>query len=161
MDLTNYPIWHPVCVDRENLVPGGSKLGPGKCIICLCFIFFSQSGVLQTSLAVQWLRLRASTAGGTGSSPGQRTKIQHAAQCGKKKKKKKNQSPSPGWQRTWQGKGLTMGCWEKWWKTQKNLVLEIQRQGHTPGIKDAFHAPQTDSMRNRKWNVYDLNNKCI
>ena len=30
------------------------------------------------SLAVQWLRLRASTAGGTVSIPGQGTKIPHA-----------------------------------------------------------------------------------
>ena len=32
-----------------------------------------------TSLAVQWLRLHASTPGGTGSTPGQGTKILHAA----------------------------------------------------------------------------------
>ena len=40
-----------------------------------------------TSLVVQWLRLWASTAGGTGSILGQRTKIPHAARCGQKKKK--------------------------------------------------------------------------
>ena len=34
------------------------------------------------SLEVQWLRLRASTEGDTGSVPGQGTKILHAAQCG-------------------------------------------------------------------------------
>ena len=33
-----------------------------------------------TSLAVQWLRLHTSTAGVTGSIPGQGTKIPHAAQ---------------------------------------------------------------------------------
>ena len=38
-----------------------------------------------TSLAVQWLRLRASTAGGTGSIPDWGTKIPHAAQSGQKK----------------------------------------------------------------------------
>ena len=32
-----------------------------------------------TSLVVQWLRLRASTAGGEGSIPGPGTKIPHAA----------------------------------------------------------------------------------
>ena len=38
------------------------------------------------SLAVQWLGLRASTAGGLGSIPAQRTKIVlQAAQCGQKK----------------------------------------------------------------------------
>ena len=40
-----------------------------------------------TSLAVQWLRLRASTAGGMGSIPGQGTKIPHAALHGQKKEK--------------------------------------------------------------------------
>ena len=39
---------------------------------------------LRTSLAIQWLRLCASTAGGTGSIPGQGTKISHATQCNQK-----------------------------------------------------------------------------
>ena len=43
-----------------------------------------------TSLVVQWLRLRASTAGGTGSIPGQGTRILHATCLGHKKKKKKD-----------------------------------------------------------------------
>ena len=38
-----------------------------------------------TSLAVQWLGLCASTAGATGSIPGQGTKIPHAARHGQKK----------------------------------------------------------------------------
>ena len=38
---------------------------------------------LGTSLAVQWLRLRTSTAGGMGSIPGWGTKISLAAQLGK------------------------------------------------------------------------------
>ena len=41
-----------------------------------------------TSLAVQWLRLLTSPAGGTGLIPGQGTKIPHAAWHGGKKKKK-------------------------------------------------------------------------
>ena len=40
-----------------------------------------------TSLVVQWLRLRSSTAGGRGSIPGQGTKIPHASRRGQKKKK--------------------------------------------------------------------------
>ena len=36
--------------------------------------------VKQTSLAVQWLRLQASTAGGSGSIPGQVTKIHSVAE---------------------------------------------------------------------------------
>ena len=46
--------------------------------------------ITRTSLAVQWLRLCASTAGGTGSTSGWGTKIPHATQSGQKKKKKKN-----------------------------------------------------------------------
>ena len=38
-----------------------------------------------TSRAVQWLRLCASMAGGTGSIPSQGTKILHAIQCGQNK----------------------------------------------------------------------------
>ena len=37
------------------------------------------------SLAVQWLGLWASTAGGVGSIPGQGTKIPHVERCGQKK----------------------------------------------------------------------------
>ena len=38
-------------------------------------------------LTVQWLGLHTSTAAGTGSIPGQGTKILHAARCGTKKNK--------------------------------------------------------------------------
>ena len=40
-----------------------------------------------TSLAVQWLRLHASTAGGAGSIPGRGTKIPHAAWHSQKNEK--------------------------------------------------------------------------
>ena len=46
-------------------------------------IKFSSVG---TSLPVQWLRLRASTAGVVGLIPGQGTKILQAVQYGQKKK---------------------------------------------------------------------------
>ena len=39
----------------------------------------------ETSLVVQWLRLRASTAGGMGSIPGWGTKILHAVWRGQNK----------------------------------------------------------------------------
>ena len=42
--------------------------------------------ILGSSLAVQWLRLRASTAGGAGLIPGQGTKIPHAVWHSQKKK---------------------------------------------------------------------------
>ena len=41
-----------------------------------------------TSLGFQLLGLRTSTAWGTGSIPGRRTRIPHAAWCSQKKKKK-------------------------------------------------------------------------
>ena len=43
--------------------------------------------IFGTPLAVQWLRLPASTAGGTGVIPGRGTKILHATWWHKKKKK--------------------------------------------------------------------------
>ena len=42
-----------------------------------------------TFLAVQWLRLHASTEGVTGSIPGWGSKIPQAVQCGQKKKERK------------------------------------------------------------------------
>ena len=45
-----------------------------------------QNRTVGTSLAVQWLKLHASTAGGMGSTSGQGTRIPHAAWCGQKKK---------------------------------------------------------------------------
>ena len=47
---------------------------------------------LAISLVDQWLRLCASTSGGSGSIPGWKTKILHATQPkeGKKRKEKKN-----------------------------------------------------------------------
>ena len=48
---------------------------------------FTRKEILGTSLAVQWLRLRDSSAGGTGSIPGWGTKIPRAAWCGQKDKK--------------------------------------------------------------------------
>ena len=43
-----------------------------------------------TSPEAQWLRLHASTAGGTGSNPNWGIKIPHAAQCSQKIRKDKN-----------------------------------------------------------------------
>ena len=47
-----------------------------------------EAGDAGTSLAIHWLRLRASTAGATGSIPAQGIKILHAAWCSQKKKSK-------------------------------------------------------------------------
>lgn len=50
---------------------------------------------LVTSLAVHWLRVQASTAGCTGSMPGQRTKIIHAVRWYGQKKKNHNKRLGP------------------------------------------------------------------
>ena len=53
----------------------------------LWFLFSSATPILKiqgTSLVVQWLRLRASTAGGTGLILGWGTKIPHAERCSQK-----------------------------------------------------------------------------
>ena len=59
----------------------------------LTFLFreikYSLKGIQGTSLAVQWLGLWASNAGGVGSIPGWRTTIPHAAWSGQKSKKMK------------------------------------------------------------------------
>ena len=53
------------------------------------FEFQFQNELIGNSLAVQWLGLLASTAGGLGLIPGRGTKIPQAARCGQKKKKQK------------------------------------------------------------------------
>ena len=45
-----------------------------------------------TSPAVQWLRLCASTAGGTGLIPGQGSKILHASWCSQKKRERERRA---------------------------------------------------------------------
>ena len=48
----------------------------------------NQEWVWGTSLAVQWLRLQASTAGNMGSTPGRGTKILHVMWCREREKKR-------------------------------------------------------------------------
>lgn len=45
------------------------------------YISIKSKAKKETSPVVQWLRLQASTPGGTGSILGEGTKISHAAQC--------------------------------------------------------------------------------
>ena len=54
-----------------------------------------KKGVVGTSRPVQWLRLLAANVGGTGSTPGQGTKIPHAVWLSQKIKKKKRDVVSP------------------------------------------------------------------
>ena len=50
--------------------------------------------IRRTSLMVQWLGLRPSTAGGTGLIPDGRTKILHATRCDQKQKQKTPKYPT-------------------------------------------------------------------
>ena len=59
------------------------------CSTCLMAFLSSFKIDMETSLTVQWLRLWASTAGVTGSIPGQETKISTCRMVWPKKKKKK------------------------------------------------------------------------
>ena len=78
---------------RGALGPGGNVPAPVPAsVIWGCRedkIWRDKSSIAGTSLVVQWLRLRTSTAGGVGLIPGGRTKIPHALWCAAKKKKKK------------------------------------------------------------------------
>ena len=58
-------------------------------MISPALFFFIKIALAGTSLAVQWLRLCASTAGGMGSIPGQGSKILHTKWHGQKKKRKR------------------------------------------------------------------------
>ena len=50
--------------------------------------------ILGTSLVAHWLKLWASSAGGTGSIPGRGTKILYAGWCGQKNNKKRRRITS-------------------------------------------------------------------
>ena len=66
-----------------------------------------------TSLVDQWLRLCASVTGGTGSIPGQGTKIPHATQSGKKKKKGREMVKLSS-QYLWTRRPWSSGCSPSW-----------------------------------------------
>ena len=53
------------------------------------------------SPAVQWLGVRAASAGGTGSIPGQRTGIPYAEWCSQKKKNQRNRSGGANQNMVW------------------------------------------------------------
>ena len=67
-----FPLW--LCIPRLSL--------------CIPWPPSCKNSSHGTSLMVQWLRLRPSNAGDTGSIPGQGTKIPHAVSAAIKKKKK-------------------------------------------------------------------------
>ena len=70
------PQHHLVTAGTCPIVGGSSAtcLARGLAELCL-FLLFSKEFACGNPLAVQWLRLRASSAGGVGSIPGWGTKI--------------------------------------------------------------------------------------
>ena len=69
-----------------------------------------------TSLVVQWLQLCPSNAGGTGSIPGQGTKIPHNEMWQKKKRKKERKKKASGFYVMMRWVGETeMGEWGGSW----------------------------------------------
>ena len=71
----------PIKLLEENIGANRHNLGFGYGFLDMA----SKSQATGTSLVVQWLRLHASNAGGTGSIPGWGTKIPHALWSGQKK----------------------------------------------------------------------------
>ena len=69
------------------------------CSTCLMAILSSFKMDMETSLTVQWLRLRASTAGVTGSIPGQETKISTCHVLWPKNKNRCSLLPQVLWER--------------------------------------------------------------
>ena len=76
---------------KSSLSPGGDD---GEAEVSIqhegCFCFLKRG--LGNSLAVQWLGLRASMVGGTGSIPGQGTKIPRIMLHGQKKKRNRERT---------------------------------------------------------------------
>ena len=121
------------------------------CSTCLMAFLSSFKIDMETSLTVQWLRLWASTAGVTGSIPGQETKISTCRMVWPKKKKKKKKSihpPTPG--------PLREGCiyWEMFplycwlWRPQAPftssfvIFIEVPRLPKTWGNGTDSPSPQ-------------------
>ena len=98
LGVQSYPLCHqgsPNFILKAAFKYCCQQLSEHVCTLCWIFPLdkfldedlIGQRYMLGISLAVQWLRLCVSTAGGTGSIPCQGTKIPHAAQPKKKKKR--------------------------------------------------------------------------
>ena len=80
-----------------------------------------------TSLEVQWLRLLASTAGCTGSMPGQGTTIPHATQYDQKKK---NLSPEKWINKLWYINTMELFSYKNQWVKLENIMLHKINLSH-------------------------------
>ena len=91
-DISKMPSTEPergTCMCSRNAeAPDGSGRGhhPVVALSTGRATWLCKEGFGGTSLADQWLRLCAPNVGGTGSSPGQGTKIPHITPLGQKKK---------------------------------------------------------------------------
>lgn len=77
---------------------------------------------------VQWLRLLASTAGCTGSMPGQGTTIPHATQYDQKKKK--NLSPDKWINKLWYINTMELFSYKNQWVKLENIMLHKINLSH-------------------------------
>ena len=103
-----------------------------------------------TSLVVQWLRLQASTAGGTGSIPGRGTEILHAAWHGQKKKpetwcRKRSKTYNVLW---WEREAYTLG-------TKRNVETGVRGIRKKCGMRQIEKTMPglTDVLRNLYKNI--------
>ena len=103
--------------------------------------FFFKKG---TSLAVQWLRLCASNAGGAGSIPGRVTKIPHA-----KKKIKKKQREGPG------------RSWSVGWSLVSGPCLLHHRSTVTLALLTPRQESQGDKTRGQLWGPWKHKHRLV
>ena len=83
-----------VCLNKKPINAQILDLPAYICTLWVFSVVHLKSVDWGTALEVQWLRLRASTAGDTGSIPGGGTRIPHATWHGQKKKKSVDWAPS-------------------------------------------------------------------
>ena len=95
---------------------------------------------LGTSLAVQRLRLRASTAGGVGLIPGRGAKIPHATRHSQKKKKEMD----------WMVK--LKNSLRKMRKGQENWSRDVKKNRGGTRVQDV-HPPDNEIQKEKKKNV--------
>ena len=69
---------------------------------------------LETFLVVQWTRLLGSNAGGSGSFPGQGTKIPHGVLCSQKKRERMNENYTKYLKQTHQASYMQFGTSMSW-----------------------------------------------
>ena len=107
---------------------------------CGLYLWDSCSGEFPGVQWVQWLRIRASAAGGMGSIPGRGTKIPHAAWCARKPKTKPQLKPGQLFLVHYHGTRWTL------WKGFGFCWLQSQKTGQA-GSNDLVTVTDTKEAR--------------